>query len=195
MSDRADLVAPSDEELVAGTLDGDRAMFGALVERYWNTTVALALSRTGDPVQAEDIAQESFLRAYSYLHTLRNPSCFAGWLSTIVIRETVDQFRKQAGGKVVSIGDVPEPESRAPVPAPANPALTKKQTDIVRKAVARLPEKFRKVVVMRFITGLSSVEIAHQLGKRPGTVRVWLHRAYKILRKELAPVVEEARMP
>ena len=73
----------------------------------------------------------------------------------------------------------------------ANPGLTKNQIHFVRQTVRRLPEKFRTMIVMRFVADLSTVQIAEQLGKRPGTVRVWLHRAYKLLRKDLAPLLEE----
>ena len=57
-----------------------------------------------------------------------------------------------------------------------------------------MPEKFRQLVVMRFVAGLSAVEIAEKLGKRPGTIRVHLHRAYNILRKDLAPLFEEVEL-
>jgi len=59
--------------------------------------------------------------------------------------------------------------------------------------VSRLPEKTRNVVLMRFVGGFSAVQIARQLGQKPGTVRVWLHRAYNILRKDLAPLLEEVQ--
>jgi RNA polymerase sigma factor (sigma-70 family) len=73
----------------------------------------------------------------------------------------------------------------------ANPGLTQNQVRFVRQTIRRLPEKFRTMIVMRFVADLSTVQIAKQLGKRPGTVRVRLHRAYKLLRKDLAPLLEE----
>ena len=73
----------------------------------------------------------------------------------------------------------------------ANPGLTQNQIQFVRQTVRRLPEKFRTLIIMRFVAGLSTVNIAEQLGKRPGTIRVRLHRAYKLLRKDLAPLLEE----
>ena len=72
-----------------------------------------------------------------------------------------------------------------------NPSLSQSQIYFIRQAVRQLPEKFRSLIIMRFVAGLSAVQIAEQIGKRPGTVRVWLHRAYKILRKDLAPLLEE----
>ena len=75
--------------------------------------------------------------------------------------------------------------------ASTNPGLTNDQTHHVREVVTRLPEKFRNVIIMRFVGGLSTAEIARQLGKRHSTVRVWLHRAYKILRKDLVVLAGE----
>jgi RNA polymerase sigma factor (sigma-70 family) len=73
----------------------------------------------------------------------------------------------------------------------SNPGLSAGQIRFVRQAVSELPAKSQRVIIMRFVAGLSAVQIAQQLGKRPGTVRVWLHRAYQSLRKDLAPLLEE----
>lgn len=183
----------SDEQLVTATLQGDTSSFGIIVERYWNMAVAIALSRIDNLVEAEDIAQEGFIKAYSQLRSLRDPSCFAGWLSKIIIQESTNLLRKYARTKTVSSCEANSLEAVAPAFAPnANPSLTSEQTHFVRQAVSRLPEKFQKVIIMRFVAGLSAVQIAKRLGKRHGTVRVWLHRAYTILRKDLAPLLEES---
>ncbi len=79
MPESAEMTVASDEDIIKATLRGDIASFSTIVERYWNMVVALALSRIADPAEAEDIAQESFLKAYSQLHRLRNPLRFAGW--------------------------------------------------------------------------------------------------------------------
>jgi RNA polymerase sigma-70 factor (ECF subfamily) len=154
--------------------------------------VALALTKVDDPAGAEDIAQESFLKAYSQLHSLRDPSRFAGWLIKIALQQCSNAIRRAVrrraalGGRATSLDDLGEQLAVAP-----NPGLTKDQIHFVRQTVGRLPEKFRTLVVMRFVAGLSAVQIAEQLGKRPGAVRVRLHRAYKILRTDLAPLLEE----
>jgi len=78
------------------------------------------------------------------------------------------------------------------VPAyPSNPGLSSQQIRFVRQTIAKLPEKLKQPIIMRFASGLSAAEIARQLGKRPGTVRVWLHRAHQRLRQELTPLLEE----
>ena len=192
MTDERRQAESSDERWVRAALAGDLSAFGTLVQRYWNMAFALALGRMDDPQEAEDIAQESFLRAYSQLHTLRDPSRFAGWVSRIAVQQCTDAARKRLrcrtalGSRARSVGEW------GAMPAySSNPGLTETQMQFVRKTVGQLPEKFRNLVIMRFMGGLSAVQIAEQLGKRPGTVRVWLHRAYKILRKDLAPLLEE----
>ena len=192
MPDNPKLTIAEDEQLVRAVLRGDIQSFGTIVERYWNMAVALALSRIRDPIEAEDIAQNSFIKAYSQLHRLREPSRFAGWLSKIVVQQCVDYIRKKARDKVVSSLESAALEVLGPASAAnANPGLSKGQIHFVRQTVSRLPEKLQKPIIMRFVGGFSAPQIARQLGKRCGTVRVQLHRAYKILRKELTPLLEE----
>ena len=181
-----------DHQLVRAVLDGESSAFGAIVERYWNMVVALALSKVTDGAEAEDIAQESFLKAYSQLSSLKDPSRLAGWLSKITIQQSSNSLRrtlrdkKALGSRTIPIETLNEQPAMA-----ANPGMTQKQIHFVRQTVRQLPEKFRTMIVMRFVADLSTVQIARQLDKRPGTVRVRLHRAYKLLRKDLAPLLEE----
>jgi len=182
----------SDEQLISETLGGSRMAFGTLVERYWKMVVGLAMSKIGERAEAEDIAQESFMRAYSQLHSLQQPSRFAGWLSKIAMQQCSNTIRQRIrcktalGCKAMRIEDI-----EAEAAEPGNHRLTAGQSYFIRERVQRLPAKFQKLIVMRFVGGLSAVQIAKQLGKRPGTVRVWLHRAYKILRKDLSGILEE----
>jgi RNA polymerase sigma-70 factor (ECF subfamily) len=182
----------SDEQIITATLGGDVSSFGIIVERYWDMSAAFALSKVNNVVDAEDIAQESFIKAYSQLHRLRNPARFAGWLSKITAQQCVNHIRKNSKKRTALSfgaydGDIPVPA----VKFSSNPGLNDEQVHFVRWTVSRLPEKFRKVIIMRFVAGLSAVQIAEQLGKRHGTVRVWLHRAYQILRKDLVSLLEE----
>jgi len=186
---------PDDQHLVARAVRGDHECFGALVSRYWPTAVALALSRIPNPGQAEDVAQESFIRAYCKLATLREPSRFAGWLSRIVIQQSIDHVRASKRQLPAVTMAVSESELAGSFSQPGNPGLSAEQTRLIRDAVGRLPVKMQTVVVLRFISGLSTEQIAFQLGQRAGTVRVWLHRAYQKLRADLAPLAEEVRCP
>ena len=125
MVDKVEQHTPSDQQLVHATLEGDLSAFGVLVERHWNMVVALALSRTGDVAEAEDIAQESFLRGYTHLRSLRDPSRFTGWLSKITLQQCANSLRRDARqnaalGNVNSNSSDPTTSSRRQRNASAN---------------------------------------------------------------------------
>ncbi|MCK5644871.1 MAG: RNA polymerase sigma factor [Gammaproteobacteria bacterium] len=191
MSRSYELNTHRDEQFVTAALGGDNESFASLVNIYWPIAVALSATRIEDFSDAEDVAQNSFVKAYQNLHKLKERSRFGGWFSRIVIQECNSYFRRQNRIKPIPIG-----ESLQDIPAPVatNPGLTAAQKQFVRSAVARLAEKYRIVVVMRFIGGLNSSQIAAQLGERSNTVRVRLHRAYRMLRENLAPIVKEVEI-
>jgi RNA polymerase sigma-70 factor (ECF subfamily) len=192
MTEALETAQATDEQLVRAAVAGDVSAFGTLVERHWNMVAALALSKTTDPTEADDIAQESFLKAYAHLPRLRHPARFAGWLSKITLQECTNALRRKMRQRAFLRSRTWQPEEFQTMPAySSNPGLSEGQIHFVRQTVSTLPEKSQRLIIMRFVAGLSAVQIAEQLGKRPGTVRVWLHRAYKILRKDLAPLFEE----
>ncbi len=195
MADGSRQPATADEQLVLATLQGDVASFGILVERYWGLVFALVLARIRNPAEAEDIAQESFLKAYAHLRSLRRPARFAGWLSRIALQQCTNAVRAHVRRKAALAREAAEPTGAEALPAySSNPGLTEAQARFVRETVSRLPERLQQLVLMRFMAGLSAVQIAEQLGKRPGTVRVYLHRAYQMLRQDLAPLLEEVEL-
>jgi RNA polymerase sigma-70 factor (ECF subfamily) len=192
MADESKQPMARDEQLIGLALGGQTSAFGTIVERYWKMVVAMALTRIADRAEAEDVAQESFLKAYCQLHNLRDPSRFAGWLSKITLQQCSDSIRRSVRCKsAFGCKATPLHELVAKPAEPANPGLTERQIHLVRQTVRRLPQKFQSLIVMRFVAGLSAVQIAEQLGERPGAIRVRLHRAYKILRRDLAPLLEE----
>jgi len=195
MADEPRQSVADDGQRVLATLRGDVPSFGVLVERHWRIVFAMALSRVRNAAEAEEIAQESFLKAYSQLHTLKDPTRFMGWLNRITRQQCTNAFRKRLRHKAAMDREAAEPVDLDAVAGySSNPGLTEAQIRFVRETTGSLPERLRELIIMRFMTGLSAVEIAKQLGKRPGTVRVSLHRAYKILRRDLAPLLEEVEL-
>jgi RNA polymerase sigma-70 factor (ECF subfamily) len=152
--------------------------------------IALCLSRISIVSEAEDIAQEGFIQAYQNLSTLEDPSLFAGWLTRIIQKKCIDYYRSSIRNRAVSLSVVDYED----VPAfTSNPGLTASQIEMIRDKISRLPEKYRHVIIMRFMAGLSTQEISRQLNRRYGTISVWFHRAYKILRQELTPLFVEVQ--
>ncbi len=179
-----------DSQLVFMALQGNKESFNCLVDRYWPMAMALCLSRISNVPEAEDITQEGFIQAYQHLTTLRDPSRFAGWLTRIIQKKCVDYYRSSKKHRTVSLSVVDYED----VPAFAsNPGLTAPQISLIRDKLSKLPEKYQRVIIMRFMAGLSTQEISRQLNKKHGTVSVWFHRAYKILRHELTPLFEEVQ--
>jgi len=177
----------TDEELVRRVLAGEREEYGLLVERYWRTAVAVAFATLASAGEAEEVAQESLVAAYEKLSTLRDARRFCPWLMRIVRRRASEHAKRKARTSRAAVDEGTLVYARS-----SNPGLSADEIRNVREAVLELPEKLRRAVVLRFVEEMSAVEIGERLGKRPGTVRVWLHRAYVRLRRKLAPMMKEA---
>ena len=181
----------NDERVIEQILAGQTQAYGYLIQRYWKLALAIAYSKCQNSAIAEDIAQDSFIKAYSNLSTLRNPSLFAGWLMKIIHQECISHHRRQKA--TISIDSTSIDQLHSAFVTTSNPGLTREQIDFVHHAIHKLPAYLQNVVIMRFVGGLPLKQIAEQIEKKYGTVRVWLHRAYKILKEELAPILEEVQ--
>ena len=180
----------NDSQLVSMTLQGNKESFNCLVDRYWPMAMALCISRISNVPEAEDIAQEGFIQAYQYLSTLKDPGRFAGWLTRIIQKKCFDYYRSSKKNRTVSLSVVDYEDVSA---CRSNPGLTTSQIKMIRDNISKLPEKYQRVIIMRFMAGLSTQEISQQLNKKYGTVSIWFHRAYKILRQELTPLFVEVQ--
>ena len=166
----------TDKEYVEHCRDGHPEDFGRLVERYQKPLFSWLANRVGDGGQAEEAAQESFVRAFLSLKKLRKPESFYSWLLGIAGRVAKEQFRSVAHRQR-------DREAAATMMAGA--------TDNVREypleeAIAALPESQRQVILLRYSERLSCQEVATRLGVPLGTVTKTLSRAYALLRQELA---------
>lgn len=152
MTDEPTQPAAADEQLVLATLQGEVSSFGTLVERYWNLVFALALTRINNPAEAEDVAQESFLKAYSHLRSLRRPARFVGWLSKITLQQCTNTVRAHIRRRMTFAQAAAEPADWEAIPAYSpNPGLTEAQTQFVRQTVGKLPKTLQGLVLMRFM--------------------------------------------
>jgi len=165
----------SDREYVVSSRNGCPDHFRLLVQRYQRPLFAYLSSRLGNPLEAEEAAQESFVRAFMSLKTLRNPESFYAWLIGIAARVLREQFRaRKRREKDRAIAEDLLPEDSGP--APEYP---------LEEAIAVLPETYRQVIVLRYYEGSSCQEVATRLGLPLGTVTKTLSRAYALLRQEL----------
>jgi RNA polymerase sigma-70 factor, ECF subfamily len=162
----------TDEELVAEARAGSRDAAAELFERHWRAAWRVAFALTGTAAGAEDVAQDSFERAFSALRSFNGRCAFSTWLHRIVVNRALNVRRSEARlvhveTGAVGLGEVPTGSSE------------------VTDAVARLPTDRRTVVVMRYWLGFAPNEIAAILDLPVGTVHSRLGRALADLRKEL----------
>jgi RNA polymerase sigma factor, sigma-70 family len=176
-----------EQAIVRRVQDGDVNAFGDLVAAYEKNVYNLALRMTGSAQDAEDMAQEAFLKAYSSLAGFRGESKFSVWLYRIVSNVCLDFLRKKGKRQTVSLSaeddDGEDVVLDVPDTAQSPEALLEKKLtrDAVRRGLASLPEDARQILLLREIQGLSYEEIGETLGLEAGTVKSRIFRARKKL--------------
>ena len=179
----------SDETLVQWAQNGDQRALCELIGRYERKTYNLAYRVMGNHADASDAAQEALVRVYTRLHNFRGDSAFSTWLFRVVTNTCLDELRRRGRLRHTSL-DTPLPTDEGEVPrqpvtegdSPIERAEVRERQDAVRRAISRLPEDYRIVVVMRDLQDYSYHEIAAILGTSLGTVKSRLHRARQALR-------------
>lgn len=179
--------AVSDRELVDRIRGGDDAAFNFLVDRYLTTISLLAYQKTKDRGEAEDIAQETFVRAYRSLNTLKNPDKFGSWLYNIAFRLCIDWHRRRSSRRMavsfeelIERGADPYNEDNA-----ADQRALEERKDELNKALEGLSDHYRLVITLRYMKHMSYREIADHLQEPEGTIANRLHRATRLLRERM----------
>ena len=167
--------------------NGDVNAFEDLVAAYEKNVYNLALRMTGSPEDAEDMAQEAFIKAYNSLSSFRGESKFSVWLYRIVSNVCLDFLRKRKKQGTVSLSVEDDEGEEAQLDLPdlsqsPEALLEKKLTrEAVQRGLAALPEDARHILLLREIQGLSYEEIGETLGLEAGTVKSRIFRARKRL--------------
>ncbi len=162
------------ERLVAAARAGDRAAFGTLYERYARMVHGLLLARVsrGD---AADLVHDVFLKAMRSIDQLREPAAFGSWLASIARRRATDHLRRTP-----SVQELDEEQGAVAMTPSVDPAAL-----AALQALRSLPDAYRETLSLRLVEGLTGPEIAQRTGLTPGSVRVNLHRGFKLLRERL----------
>ncbi len=174
----------TDGEIIRACQAGDESAFASLVERYSGRAYWVAHGLLGDQDEARDIVQEAFLRVYRALDRFDFDQSFYTWLYRIVVNLAIDRLRKLSRSRSVSLDDVGEPAGSSAEAAPGRRMEAAETGVEVREVLARLPDKYRTVMVLRELNGLSCKEIAGIVRSSHATVRWRLHVARKYFRDE-----------
>jgi RNA polymerase sigma-70 factor, ECF subfamily len=181
-------------QIIASILAGNTREFHELIRPHERSVYAMALSMLHNEADAEDAAQEAFLKAFRNLANFRGDAKFSTWLISIVLNEARSRLRSKANVKMESLDEPPEGQEHF---TPAllrdwreipSEALERKETRLLlQHAITDLPLIYREVFVLRDVEELTVSESAEALGITVASVKVRLHRARIMLQKKLVP--------
>jgi RNA polymerase sigma-70 factor (ECF subfamily) len=178
---------------------GDQRAFGALVERHSRSVFRLAFRMTQNEQDAEDLVQETFLKAYKQLHRFDGRSAFGTWLYRIAANCSLDLIRARKNRKEQSaVSTNPEKPDwldrvAAPDPSPERLARSGQIMSLLKQALEQLTDLERTAFVLRHYEGRGISEIAGVLGVETNAAKHSVFRAVQKLRRALEPVAEVAQ--
>lgn len=173
---------PVPEEIVIAAPRGDRDAFAALVEMESMTAYRLAYGILNRHTDAEDAAQDAFIRAWRDLPTLRDPGRWSAWFRRLVVRSALDRATRSRRSPVLRLDPVVEGGFDAPEPDAIERIIGQ---DELLRALADLSRDDRAVIALRFAADLEVPDVATALGIPLGTAKSRLHRALARLRVRL----------
>jgi len=185
-------------QIIASILAGNTHEFHDLIRPYERSVYVMALSLLHNEADAEDAAQEAFLKAFRNLSRFRGEAKFSTWLVSIALNEARSRLRSRKSVKIESLDESPDGQGQV---SPAllrdwleipSEALERKEVRLqLQHAIADLPLIYREVFLLRDVEELSVNESAEALGITVASVKVRLHRARIMLQKKLVPQLKK----
>jgi RNA polymerase sigma-70 factor (ECF subfamily) len=186
-------------QMIASVLAGDTEQYHELIRPYERGVYKMALSFMKNEADAEDVAQESFLKAFRRLADFRGQAKFSTWLISITLNEARGRLRRRGVVRIESLDETPEESGHtSPVllrdwrEVPSEALERKEIREMLEEAIANLSPLYREVLLLRDVEEFSTEETAVALTITTGTVKVRLHRARMMMQKELAPKLRKA---
>lgn len=179
-----------DAELVRSVLDGEVRAFEDLVRRYQGAVYGLAYSICGEWAAAQDLTQDTFLRAYLELARLEEPARFASWLRRIAFHAALNHLRAR-NARREDLDALDDVQDLLAAPEREDPIAQRQTALALREAIVGLPSRYRIPLVLHHVRGLPQERVAHFLGVPEGTIKSLLSRARSLLRGALEPLVKE----
>jgi RNA polymerase sigma-70 factor (ECF subfamily) len=188
--------------IIEGMARGDQRAFRELVEGYKKKVYYLALDMVGNPVDAEDISQEVFLKVYRSFATFRKGARLGSWLYRITYNASIDHLRRKGAAPEPVADDLLESLSRdepgLPRRGAVDPAAAVESSQLqerIARALEKVSPQEKAVFLLRHYEDLMLKDIASSLGLSIGSVKSYLFRAVRKLQKELAPALISAENP
>lgn len=197
------ITAADDALLVQGARDRNEAAIRAIMQHNNRRLFRVARGILRNDGEAEDVVQETYVRAFTHLDSFRGDSSFATWLTRIAMNEALGRLRRERPQVeltslkpgVLEAQIIQFPQSLN-LGDPEKSMAQREIQHVVERAIDDLPEAFRIVFITRVVEGMNVEETAELLGLKPETVKTRLHRARSLLRgnveKRIGPVVMEA---
>jgi RNA polymerase sigma-70 factor (ECF subfamily) len=186
----------TDEELVHRAQQDDERAFGELVTRYESKVYSLAMKMLRNPEDAEDVLQDTFLRAYRGIKSFKGNSTFSTWIYRITANSALMRLRKKQLPQV-SIEDADERDAPISIadwaPGPVEQLLNQEMQKVMDEAIDALPAEFRQVFILRDVEEMSNAEVAEILDLSVAAVKSRLHRARLKVRNRLAQYFSETK--
>ena len=175
-----------ERELLIRTKSGDGRAFEGLILANSGRAYRTAYRMLGNTVEAEDAAQETFLRAYDKLATYQPERKFANWLLSIASHHCIDRLRRRGRAPQLSL-DAPLPPmwTVSEAPRPDEVASKNEQRERVRQVLDTLPSEYRAAVILRYWHGMSYQEIAQTMKTTVSAIKSRLHRARRMMARQM----------
>jgi RNA polymerase sigma-70 factor (ECF subfamily) len=177
----------SDEEVVRRVLDGETALFEIIMRRYNQRLYRIARGILRDDGEAEDVMQDAYVRAYTHLRQFAGRAQFSTWLSRIAIHEALARSKRRQ--RTDQLGtDAWDGEDMNLLATSLNPEEQTSASELrsaLEEAILAIPEQYRLVLMLRDVEQMSTAEAATALDLTEENVKVRLHRARALVRKEL----------
>jgi RNA polymerase sigma-70 factor (ECF subfamily) len=185
---------PDEAQMIASILDGDTELYHDLIRPYEHSVYSMALSFMKNESDAEDVAQETFLKAFRNLGQFRGQAKFSTWLISITLNEARGRLRRQSVVRMEILDETLEEAGRVQSAllhewreVPSDALERKEVREILQEAIRNLSPIYREVLLLRDVEELSIEETAAALTISSATVKVRLHRARMMMQKQLAP--------
>ncbi|MBW2937750.1 RNA polymerase sigma factor [Aureisphaera sp. CAU 1614] len=175
------MTTSTDHQLINNTLHGNTQAFSVLVERYQNFVFTIAVRMLRNREEAEEVAQDSFIKAFEALSTYRGEAKFSSWLYSIVYRKTLDRIRKNNNSRTIElVEEITETETED-IENALHFIQIQERNELIKKGIEQLPEQEAAIITFFYFEELSIKEISEITQLSEDNVKIKLFRSRKKL--------------